>query len=444
MKNKLCIGLAAIAILIILGTAAAVSLDARTVGSAGESQFSGSYKLDGSTDLSISANLDSGSLFKDMKAKGLGLNSLDESVFTKENKVQNTVISSGSMSASSSSFGSKDGVAVNHNANLAGDVGFIGTKSISPMNEMIVACVFDGTGDLNEQASSYSSNVASIGGTVSSAGVELLNDEIAKVVSSGEMDMVVKGLSKSDGGVTGQFGLAAVNRAKGASSPIRPTGTSVASYPLASTNNPDNPGEIMTDQAYRGSSSSWTYLVPDQLLKINSPIQLYLRADNYLAGEKLDAKLTGRSIATAAATWDSSTNSNLFTGNVIVSSNAAADKGDGYFVHAFRPINGNALAYARTWTYSGTTIIADSDVCYNTRNQWTLNWDKAKQGALIDVQSIALHELGHGLGLGDLYWVDGSGVVHQTDKYQAMDAYDGPQRYLGAGDIAGLQKIYGT
>lgn len=442
MKSKL--SFCAIAVLLaVLGTATAVSFSGKIGESAGEVQFSGSYKLDDSTELSVSSNLDSGNLIKKTIAQGSGLNSLDESVSTKKNSVQNTIVSYGSMSTSSSSFGSNDGVLVNQDANLAGDMGFIGTKTVSPSNEMIVAGAYDGIGNLNEQASSYSGNVASIGGTISSAGVELLNNEMAQVVSSGEMDMALKGLTKSSSGATGQFGLVAVNRAKGASSPRQPSGYSVTPSGLTTTNDPNSPGEIMIDNLGALGSTSWTALDPNQVLKINSPTQIYLRADRNLARENLDATSTARSIATAAATWDSSTSSNLFTGKVIVSSNAAADTGDGYFVHAFKPISGNALAYARTWTFSGTNIIADSDVCYNTLNQWTLDWTKAKQGAFIDVQSIALHELGHGLGLGDLYWVDSGGVVHQTDKYQAMDAYDGPQRYLGAGDITGLQTIYG-
>lgn len=441
-RYKLCLGLISIASLLILGTAMAVSIGSRSDGSAGSTSFTGNYKLDDSTALSSSIKLDKGSLFNERKSQGSGLNILDESVSTKENSVQNTIVSSGSMSTSSSSFGSNEGVAVNQDTTLAGDVGFIGTKSVSPSNEMIVACAYDGIGDLNEQANSYSGNVASIGGTISSAGVELLNNEMAQVVSSGEMDMALSGLTKSSSGATGQFGLAAVNRAKGSSSPRPPSGYSVTPSDLTTTNDPNSAGEIMTNPATLGLSTSWKTLVPNQVLKINSPIQIYLRDDRNLARENLDVASTGRSIATAAATWDSSTSSNLFTGKVIVSSNAAADTGDGYFVHAFKPISGNALAYARTWTFSGTNIIADSDVCYNTLNQWTLDWNEAK-GAVIDVQSIALHEMGHGLGLGDLYWVDSGGAVHQTDKYQAMDAYDGPQRYLGAGDITGLHAIYG-
>jgi hypothetical protein len=447
MRNKLCLGLIVIAVLLFLGTAMAISVSSGSGGSSGGTSFSGNYKLDDSTAMGCSISLDSGSIFKETKAQGSGQNILDESVSTKENRVQNTIVSSGSMSTSSSSFGSSDGVVVNHDVNLAGDAGFIGIKSVSPINQMIVAGGFDGTGALNEHISSSSGKVASVGGTVSAAGVDLLNDEISQTLSSGENAMSIEGVSKSENGAIGNFGLAAVNQANRASKPNSPTGTTVGPNDLATIDSL-GAGEIMTNGAYLGLSSSHSQLGG----KIDSPLQLYLRNDANLAREKLDPLTTGRSIATAAATWEHSTSKDLFIGgnagttNVIVSSNAVADKGDGYSVHAFTPISGNAIAYARTWTSSG--IVKESDVCYNTGYSWTTDWATSNtknnlgQYLYVDVQSIALHELGHATGLGDLYLLDPASPGY-NDWYQIMNSYNGPQRYLGAGDIAGLQGIYG-
>lgn len=454
MKHKLCFSLTIIALLSILGTAMAVSFSAKTEGSADEAQFSGKYKLDGSTDFSISAKLDSGSLFKGMKAKGSGFNSLDESVSTKENSVQNTILSSGSMSTSSSSSGSNDGVVVDHDASLDGDMGFIGTKAVSSSNRMIVAGGFAETGALNEQISSSSGNAAYVGGTVSSGGVNLLNEGISQAVYSSGMEMEVEGISMTSADKIGKFGLVATNQANAAIQ-AAPTGNPVGFNTIKQTSDPTLPGEVMTNPAYMGSSSSYKLLN----YKIGStPRQLYLKADQNLIGEGLDSIETGKSIATAAETWDRSTSKELFNNNVIISSNAQADKGDGYSVHAFIPISGNAIAYARTWTLGG--IVADSDVCYNTNRitqddgsatdmiwstAWDNNWVSAQRNSggkypasyKIDVQSIALHELGHTVGLGDLY------LYGSTDWNQAMNSYNGPQRYLGFGDITGLQKKYG-
>ncbi|WP_369424877.1 matrixin family metalloprotease, partial [Methanothrix sp.] len=55
-----------------------------------------------------------------------------------------------------------------------------------------------------------------------------------------------------------------------------------------------------------------------------------------------------------------------------------------------------------------------------------------------DIRTIALHELGHTLGLADLY------DISNTD--QIMYGYnDGTSRWtLGSGDIAGIRKLYGA
>ena len=448
MRNKLCLGLIAVAFLF-LGTAMAISFNAESRGSAGSTSFSGNYKLDDSTTLLSSINLDSGSIFKEMKAQGSGQNNLDESISTKEKSVQNTIISSGSMSASSSSYGSSEGVAVSHDANLAGDMGFIGTKSVSPTNEITIAGGFEGTGSLNERISSSSGEVASVGGTVSSAGVDLLNNEISQALSSGENGMNIGGVSKSEDGAIGKFSLVAVNQAKGASLPKSPTAVPVGPNEFTYSGLSSDPSnfklsaEIMGDPDYLGSESSNVQLAG----YIDSSLQLYLRNDANLAGEKLDPLMTGKSIATAAATWQHWTSEGLFNNNVIVSSNAAADKGDGYSVHAFKLISGSAIAYARTWTSRG--IVRESDVCYNTRYSWTNDWETSNnvnargQYLYADVQSIALHELGHATGLGDLYLLDPASAGY-SDWSQIMNSYNGPQRYLGAGDIAGLQAKYGV
>lgn len=452
MRNKLCLGIIALSFLS-LGTAMAISINAGSGGPAGNTWFNGDYIIDDSTTSSNIITLNSGSITKETMVQGPGINSLDESISTRENSVRNTVFSSGSMSMSSSSMGSKNGVWVNHAANLAGDMGFIGTTAVSPINQMIVASVFEETGSLTERSNSASGNAAYVGGTVSSAGVDLLNGEIAQAVYTGAMEMRVEGLSMSANDKIGKFGIVAVNQAK-AVSQTAPTGTAVGFNAITYTSDPANPGEIMNNPAYLGSSRSYKLLN----WKIGSPMQLYLKDDGNLADEGLDPLVAGRSIATAAETWDMSTNKELFVNNVVVSQGVQADTGDGYSVHAFIPISGNAIAYARTWTSRG--VVVDSDVCYNVngitqadgsttdmvwKTTWDNNWvssDKNSVGIYpasytIDVQSIALHELGHTVGLGDLY-LSGS-----TDWYQAMNSYNGPQRYLGKGDIAGLQKKYG-
>ena len=86
----------------------------------------------------------------------------------------------------------------------------------------------------------------------------------------------------------------------------------------------------------------------------------------------------------------------------------------------------NALAIAAIW-YSGN-IILETDIIFNTLYNWSTT------GNLYDVQSVALHEFGHCLGLG------------HSDNYGSIMYfhYRGSQHYLHQVDIAGIQAIYGS
>ncbi len=55
------------------------------------------------------------------------------------------------------------------------------------------------------------------------------------------------------------------------------------------------------------------------------------------------------------------------------------------------------LAYIRlNWSSCGSAV--DSDIVFNSKYEWSTS---GKNG--VDVQSIALHEMGHTIGLADLY-----------------------------------------
>ena len=86
----------------------------------------------------------------------------------------------------------------------------------------------------------------------------------------------------------------------------------------------------------------------------------------------------------------------------------------------------NALAVATIWV-SGSTII-EADMSFNTRYSWSTS------GSHYDVQTIALHEFGHWVGL------DHSSSYGSIMYYQ----YKGIQRYLSSDDLAGIRYIYGN
>jgi hypothetical protein len=146
-------------------------------------------------------------------------------------------------------------------------------------------------------------------------------------------------------------------------------------------------------------------------------------------------------IGHAASTWDDASSQNLFadTDTVVIDGSKIVDKYDGYSVHAWKPISGSGiLGTARTWystrRVNGYYPILESDISYNSKYQWSTTG-----GAGIDIETVALHELGHMLGLGDLYLK----YKFSKDTRQIMHRYTGVKRTLGNGDLTGIGLLYG-
>lgn len=104
----------------------------------------------------------------------------------------------------------------------------------------------------------------------------------------------------------------------------------------------------------------------------------------------------------------------------------------------------SAIAVAWVWRYVNTKEIIEADIAMATEYLWFQNTvfgdpDLATGvGGYMDVQNIAAHEFGHFVGLDDL----------RSAAEQSMYAYSNyaevKKRSLEAGDIAGVQKLYGS
>ena len=159
-----------------------------------------------------------------------------------------------------------------------------------------------------------------------------------------------------------------------------------------------------------------------------------------MTGEGLSASNVKRAIEAASNTWDAGTNQNLFADSNLVtpSSTVKVDTYDGKNTVAWKPFGAGALAYARTW-YRGTKVdgyysALESDINMNT----AYSWSTTGSGSKIDVQSVVLHEMGHSIGLGDLY----GKAQFANDKRQVMHYYTGVKRTLGNGDATGVWTLY--
>ena len=145
--------------------------------------------------------------------------------------------------------------------------------------------------------------------------------------------------------------------------------------------------------------------------------------------------------AASAMTWDNQTSKTIW-GTFDLDYLAGFDSvADGLNEISFGPYSdSNVIAVTRVWgIFSGPNKYLDQfDMLFNTAYAWG---DVAATGntSLMDYMNIATHELGHAVGLGDLY----NNCLQET-----MYGYSGygetKKRDLNAGDILGFQKLYGV
>lgn len=421
----------ALILILISCPSCAIKITAGTGDGSGRASVTGEYSLQNSAFLGTDITLGQGAVSRLSSARGNDENTIIESASGSCGSITNAVSSDGSFHSTNGDFASGEGAVSTYQASLAGSSGSISTTSTGNENEMVITGGFSGKGDLDVSLGASSGETAYVGGTVASAGVNLLDEDLSRQLASTDGKMSIDGLHVTEDAALGKFELKAVNQ-KGKPAPPSP--------PVTLTLNPmwlASDGDHPETTSNGGKPDSYAHTV----WKIgDNPMQLYLRSDSNLAGEGLTAT-AGQAIITAAETWDYHTiKKELFANSILISSSVSADKGDGKSVHAFKPISGSAIAYARTYWDSSNTVV-ESDVCYNTRLGWTTTWGSTYP--TVDLQSIALHELGHTVGMGDLYLPSIPEPAH-SDWSQIMNSYDGPQHNLGEGDIMGLKLKYGA
>ncbi len=140
--------------------------------------------------------------------------------------------------------------------------------------------------------------------------------------------------------------------------------------------------------------------------------------------------------------WDNHTSENLF-GTYIVDydSDWDSDAPDGRneLVFGDYPQDG-VIAVAIVWGYytgpPSLRKIVEFDILFDTDFTWG---DAMVDPSVMDLQNIATHELGHGVGLADLY----DTVCVEETMYGYSNYGDIEKRDLNAGDITGIQTLYG-
>lgn len=170
-----------------------------------------------------------------------------------------------------------------------------------------------------------------------------------------------------------------------------------------------------------------------------TPVDYVIDPDNTYG---LTATFITGAISASTEEWDSWTSTDLF-GSYTTDYSASwdSDAPDGRNELLFGDYDKEGvIAVCIVWGYfrgaSGKGEIIEFDILFDTDYTWgnaTVNPD------VMDLQNIATHELGHGVGLADLY----DEKAFEETMYGYSYKGDIKKRDLYFGDIAGIQELYG-
>jgi len=172
------------------------------------------------------------------------------------------------------------------------------------------------------------------------------------------------------------------------------------------------------------------------------PVRYYVNP----SGSRLIASYAIAAVKASFEAWDNAVDNlgrkvELFDDNV-QQTWLYGNRYDGRNVISWRQLSQGVLAVCYTWYYSYTGAIVEFGIVFNTLYSWGIDPD-GEGGTTInayDVQNIGTHEVGHTLGLGDLY----SRAAQELTMYGYGARGETKKRSLGYGDIHGVRFIYGT
>ncbi len=163
---------------------------------------------------------------------------------------------------------------------------------------------------------------------------------------------------------------------------------------------------------------------------------------NYLVNPNTN-DCTGEEVAVrnAAATWNAVPDNN-FVLNYAGATGATAAGSNGVNEIMWREFGApGTLAHAIYWFYSSNGTIVETDMEFNDYYTWST--DTTPAPGTYDVETVALHELGHWLNLRDLYGNVSGYPQDANDVMFGFGSSSATKRVLYADDEAGIRWIYG-
>jgi len=184
----------------------------------------------------------------------------------------------------------------------------------------------------------------------------------------------------------------------------------------------------VTDPCYKLMGVKWSSL----------PVKYNINPINQ---EGLSQAFVLSTISSAAETWDAATSKELFNNAYNVDTTAAYGVRDSKNSIVFGNYSNNAvIAVTSVWYSTKTKQIQEFDMLFNNYYNWGDASINPSDASVMDLQDIATHELGHSIGLDDIYTSTCSAVT----MYGYGTGGETQKRTLEPSDITGLRKIYGN
>lgn len=188
---------------------------------------------------------------------------------------------------------------------------------------------------------------------------------------------------------------------------------------------PESPARVpKPETCYKLLGIKWNTLPVNYII---NPINPFSLSEEFIAN----------TIKISAEAWDNIVTKELFNDVYTIDYNIKYGVQDYKNAISFDTYSdNNVIAVTSIWYTRVGKQIVEFDMLFNTKYAFG---DAAINPALMDLQNIATHELGHSVGLNDLY----SSACSEVTMYGYSNYGETKKRTLEQSDITGLQKIYG-
>lgn len=204
---------------------------------------------------------------------------------------------------------------------------------------------------------------------------------------------------------------------------------------------PDNPGK--KPKPPKEDEGSYTYIARGMKWKV---------AEDYIFNPDGAPEFSSGAISDAMATWDGEVSFDIFGSLEDVVGATVNEDVDDENVIIFADLNdftwlnigdpSGVIAVTLVWGFYNAPPrfreIVEVDMIFNTGGEWDWGHAVEEGDPVMDVLNIAVHEIGHAAGMGDLY--------DTTASLETMYGYSSTgeiiKRDLYIGDIAGITNLY--